>query len=69
MRDRAQELEISGWVRNLPDGSIEALVSGASQAVEVLIAALHQGPSAADVNDVCASETETHVERGFRIRG
>lgn len=39
-RDRAQELGISGWVRNLPDGSVEALVSGASEAVEVLIEAL-----------------------------
>ncbi|MFA8385370.1 MAG: acylphosphatase [Pelagibaca sp.] len=68
-RDRAQELGVSGWVRNLPDGSVEALVSGASEAVDVLLAAFHEGPSAAEVNDVQASDTKAHVERGFRVRG
>jgi acylphosphatase len=67
--ERARELGISGWVRNRSDGSVEGLVSGSSEAVETLIAALHEGPPAAEVKDVRATETETHAEPGFRIHG
>ncbi len=68
-RERAQELGVSGWVRNRSDGSVEALVSGSSEAVETLIAALHEGPHAAEVEDVRATETETQAESEFRIHG
>jgi len=67
-RERAQELSISGWVRNRSDGSVEALLSGTSEAVETLIAALNEGPPSAEVIDVSAAETETEAEPGFRIR-
>ena len=67
--ERARELGISGWVRNRSDGSVEALVSGSSEAVETLIAALHEGPPAAEVKEVRATETEAHAEPGFRIHG
>nr|WP_269801575.1 acylphosphatase [Primorskyibacter marinus] len=67
--ERARELGISGWARNRSNGSVEGLVSGSSEAVETLIAALHEGPPAAEVKDVRATETETHAESGFRIHG
>jgi len=68
-RERAQELGVSGWVRNRSDGSVEAVVSGPCEAVEALIAALHEGPPAAEVEDVRVTETETPTEPGFRIQG
>ncbi|MFX0546267.1 acylphosphatase [Roseovarius sp. S1116L3] len=68
-REQAKELGISGWIRNLPDGSVEAVVSGSSEAVETLIAALHDGPPAAKVKDVRATEAEVHAEPEFRIHG
>lgn len=68
-RQRAQELGVSGWVRNLPDGSVEALVSGSDEAVRTLIAALHEGPLAAEVKEISAQETETQAESGFHIHG
>lgn len=68
-REQAQELGVSGWVRNRSDGSVEAVVSGPSEAVEALITALREGPPAAEVEDVRVTETEAPTEPGFRIRG
>jgi acylphosphatase len=68
-RERAQGLGVSGWVRNRSDGSVEAVVSGPNGAVETLIAALHEGPPAAKVEDVRTAETELPTEHGFRIHG
>ena len=50
--DRAQALGLSGWVRNRRDGSVEALVSGSTHAVEQMIAACHNGPPTARVEQV-----------------
>ena len=42
---QAQRLGLHGWVRNRSDGSVEALVQGAADAVQTLIAWAHQGPA------------------------
>ena len=54
-REQAQALGLSGWVRNRPDGSLEAVVSGPDEVVEALITALHEGPPAAVVEDIDAA--------------
>ena len=51
----ATRLGIKGWVRNRSDGSVEALVQGAADAVQTLIAWAHQGPEAARVERVQVS--------------
>jgi acylphosphatase len=66
-RERAQERGVSGWVRNRPDGSVEAVISGSGEAVETLIAALHTGPPAANVDEVRVTDTESPPGAGFRI--
>jgi acylphosphatase len=66
-RDQARARGVSGWVRNRPDGSVEAVISGPSEAVEALIAALYEGPPRADVEDVHVTETEPPSESGFHI--
>jgi len=48
----ASTLEVTGWVRNRSDGSVEALFVGPSSAVETMIARCHEGPPAARVDDV-----------------
>ncbi|MBS1303297.1 acylphosphatase [Loktanella sp. SALINAS62] len=68
-RERAEELGVSGWVRNRSDGSVEALVSGPREAVEALIAGLHEGPPAAEVQSVHTTDVETQAEPGFQIHG
>ena len=52
---RALELGVTGWVRNLPDGSVEGLFEGDETAVNALVAWCRSGPSTARVDrlDVC----------------
>jgi acylphosphatase len=51
-RIRALELGLNGWVRNRPDSSVEALISGDPTVVDEMIAWLHIGPPHAEVNRV-----------------
>lgn len=54
-RRRAIELGLKGWVRNLPDHSVSALVEGEESAIVQLITLLKRGPTAARVEDVAVS--------------
>ncbi|MEC4721523.1 acylphosphatase [Noviherbaspirillum sp. CPCC 100848] len=49
---QARELGLSGWVRNRVDGSVEAAVRGAPEAVEQMVAWSRRGPPGARVSDV-----------------
>jgi len=51
-RHWAVTLRLSGWVRNLPDGRVEAVVEGEEQALTDFIGRLKQGPSMARVDDL-----------------
>ena len=50
--DTASRLQIRGWVRNLPQGTVEVLAEGPAESVERLQRALERGPSAARVERV-----------------
>jgi acylphosphatase len=52
MRVEAERLAVSGWVRNLPDGTVEAVVQGTAHAVDALIAWARKGPPLARVERV-----------------
>lgn len=68
-RDKAVELGLNGWVRNLPDGSVEAVAQGQRAAVEAFEAWLHEGPPVARVDRVDASEeTPGHDLGPFTVR-
>lgn len=51
-KDEAMRLGVVGWVRNLPDGSVEAVFEGEKQKVEEIIGWCHRGPSGAQVTRV-----------------
>lgn len=57
---KARQLHVNGWVRNRADGSVEAVIQGAPEDVEALIARAHRGPPAAAVAGVAVSETSGH---------
>ena len=52
---QAQSLGIKGWVRNLPDGRVEAVFEGEEEAVKALVEYCHHGPSYARVENVNVS--------------
>ena len=60
---------VHGWVRNLPDGRVEAHIEGDADAVERVEAALRRGPSSSRVEDVVVDEqTPSGRPTGFSIR-
>lgn len=71
-RHEARRLGLDGWVRNLPDGSVEAEAQGDPETVAALITWCHDGPSLARVTGVDVEElppaTGPAAERGFEIR-
>lgn len=67
-RHEAEVLGVTGWVRNLPDGRVEAVYEGARDAVAHLIAWSWQGPDQAHVTNLEEREEAPLGERGFRIR-
>jgi acylphosphatase len=68
-RDEALRLNVRGWVRNLPDGSVEAVFEGGKKDVEELVGWCHRGPSGAVVKKVdVAWEPYLGEFGGFDIR-
>ena len=54
-RKQARAANVDGWVRNRPDGSVEAVFEGAPEDVETLVAWCRQGPRSAQVDDLQVS--------------
>lgn len=52
--EQAQSLGVTGWVKNLSDGSVEVMGEGSRYALEHLVSWCRQGPPAAEVDDVHA---------------
>jgi acylphosphatase len=66
--DLARRLRISGWVRNLPSGKVEAVAEGERAQLDELIRFCHVGPRGAVVRRVEVEWSEYLGEfRGFRI--
>ena len=61
MRLRAEQLKVTGWVRNRSDGSVEALVQGEPFAVDAMLEWARRGPNSARVDSV---DVETADDEG-----
>ena len=69
LRDEANRLAVTGWVRNRSDGSVQALVQGAPHAVDALVAWARHGPPGSRVTDVLAVAAENaQTQARFEIR-
>lgn len=66
---RARELGVLGWARNMDDGTVAVHAEGPAEAVEALVAFLHEGPPPARVEgvEVTAAKVEGHEQ--FAVRG
>ena len=67
-REQADELGIRGWIRNRPDGHVEAHVEGDEAAVEAMIERLRSGPPAAKVDDLRTWDANLCDFEGFEVR-
>ena len=57
MREVAEGLGVTGWVRNRSDGSVEAVIQGETGSVEALIDWARRGPPQARVTNVAVGDT------------
>jgi acylphosphatase len=63
----AVRLGVVGWVRNLPDGRVEAVYEGPRASVEELLAWTRRGPQWAHVTSLAIHDEEPRGERGFIV--
>jgi len=66
-RDRARSLSLGGWVRNVPDGTVEAVFEGDDDRVESVVEWCRRGPQGAHVDDVEVTWLEPEGEQSFSI--
>ena len=59
---------VSGWVRNLPDGRVEAVLEGPPDGVHRLVEWAYEGPAAATVTGVAVREERPEGLGSFVIR-
>tara|TARA_B100000678_G_scaffold289465_1_gene300080 strand:- start:877 stop:1146 length:270 start_codon:yes stop_codon:yes gene_type:complete len=66
--DTARALGITGWVRNLPAGTVEAHLEGEAAAIDRMIAAMRDGPPSARVDRIDRSDAEPQGLASFERR-
>ena len=67
-KEQAVALGVGGWVRNCPDGSVEALIAGEERAVEAMIERMRRGPPGANVEQLSEAPSDESAGEGFAIR-
>ena len=67
-RREAARRAVTGWVRNCPDGTVEAVFEGSPAAVSAMVTWARQGPPHAVVHDVQAVEEQPEGLEGFAVR-
>jgi len=67
-QDKARDLGLDGWVRNRPDGSVEALFAGPGHRVAEMLAACWRGPNFARITAVDVQEVpDETAPAGFHV--
>jgi acylphosphatase len=68
-KHRAENYGVKGWVRNLPDGRVEAVFEGEEESVKALVEFCKHGPAGAKVTRVdLAWEEPAGTLEGFKIK-
>lgn len=68
LKKQAVQRGISGWVKNMPDGTVQALLCGAEMAVSSLVSICGRGPEKAIVSSVYYTEVKDPRATGFVIK-
>jgi acylphosphatase len=67
-RREASRRGVAGWVRNCPDGTVEAVFEGPEDAVSAMVAWARTGPAQAAVDDVRTFDETPEGRTGFAVR-
>jgi acylphosphatase len=68
-RQKAEKLNLAGWVKNLPDGKVEAVFEGPSEKVREMVRWCEEGPQHASVENVDTDFEDGGGELdGFKVR-
>ncbi len=67
-QDKANELGLTGWARNLPDGRVEVVACGERDKIRDLHEWLKQGPELANVSDVVSEEIAWQEHDRFGVK-
>ena len=67
-REHAERLGLKGWIRNAPDGSVEAHVEGEESKVRWFVDVLNEGSPSARVDHVRAELADVEGLEGFEVR-
>lgn len=68
-RDKAEQLGLTGWVKNTYNGNVEAVFEGDEEIINEIIAWCHKGPSLANVSNVKVDFKDYTGEfQGFSIK-
>jgi len=67
VREKASELGLHGWVRNLRSGDVEAVLSGPAHLVEDMLSALWEGSPSSDVKEVTSRSCSKPAGSGFEV--
>jgi acylphosphatase len=68
VRRRAESARVAGWVRNTPEGSVEAVFEGDPEAVDELVEFCRRGPSRAVVASIEVEGEQPEGLTGFDVR-
>ena len=66
--DKANEQGVAGWVRNLPDGRVEAVLEGPRDEVYRVVGLCRAGPKGARVMNVQVDREPPKNEKTFKVR-
>lgn len=64
---KADQLGISGYAKNLPNGDVEVIAEGDSKALQALLKELYKGPFLARVDEIKSKINEPKGEKDFRV--
>ena len=67
-KEKANELGIKGWIKNIPGGHVEVMASGSKEQLEKFIEWCRQGPKYAHVSDMIVTKGEQENFNDFSIK-
>ncbi|MGH7246187.1 MAG: acylphosphatase [Candidatus Levyibacteriota bacterium] len=68
VKDSARKLGLTGWVRNLPDRTVEACLQGSPEKIEEMLVLCKKGPFLSEVEDISVLWEEAEEFSDFSIR-